>query len=41
MLPAHFEENLERLLLDLYHAPGQVAADLQTMILELEKIYQP
>ena len=41
VLPAHFEENLERLLLDLYHAPGQVAADLQTMILELEKIYQP
>lgn len=38
LLPAHFEENIDRLLRDLYHAPDQVAADVQAILLELEKI---
>lgn len=42
LLPDHFEENLERLFQDLYHAaPEQVAADVRSIISELEKIYQP
>ena len=41
VLPAHFEENLERLFQDLYHAPERVAADVQAIVLELEKIYKP
>lgn len=41
VLPNRFEENLERLFQDLYHAPEQVAADVQSIISELEKIYQP
>ena len=39
ILPAHFEENLERLFQDLYHAPERVAGDLGSIILELEKVY--
>ena len=41
LLPSRFEENLERLFQDLYHAPEQVAADVQAIISELEKICQP
>ena len=41
LLPDHFEDNLEKLFQDLYHAPEQVAADIQSIILELEKVYQP
>lgn len=37
-LPDHFEENLDRLFQDLYHAPEQVAADVQLIVLELEKL---
>ena len=41
LLPERFEENLERLFQDLYHAPERVAADVQSIVLELEKVYQP
>ena len=41
LLPDRFEENLERLFQDLYHAPERVAADVQSIVLELEKVYQP
>lgn len=35
ILPAHFEENLERLFQDLFHAPGQVGGDIEAIIFEL------
>ena len=41
LLPEHFEENLERLFQDLYHTPERVAVDIQSIVLELEKVYQP
>ena len=41
LLPNHFEENLEKLFRDLYHAPQQVAEDIQAIVSELEKIFQP
>ena len=41
LLPEHFEENLERLFQDLFHTPERVAADIQSIVLELEKVYQP
>lgn len=41
VLPAHFEENLERLFQDLYRAPERVGTDVQLIISELEKLYQP
>ena len=41
LLPSHFEKNLERLFQDLYRTPEQVAGDVQSIISELEKIYQP
>jgi len=41
LLPARFEENIDQLFRDLYHAPDQVAADVQSIILELEKVCQP
>ncbi len=34
----HFEENLEKLFQALYHAPERVAADIQAIIRELERI---
>lgn len=40
LLPNQFKENLERLFQDLYHAPERVAADIQSIISELERIYQ-
>ena len=33
-----FEENLERLFQDLYHTPERVAVDIQSIVLELEKV---
>ena len=38
ILPAHFEENVERLLGDLFHAPHNVAGHLDRIIRELEQI---
>ena len=38
VLPEHFEENVEGLLSDLFHAPRNVADDLDRIIRELEKI---
>lgn len=37
-LPAHFEENLERLFGDLYQAPGRVAEDIAAIVSELEQV---
>jgi len=37
-LPAHFEENLDRLFRDLYQVPGQVADDIAAIISELERV---
>lgn len=37
-LPAHFEENLERLFGDLYQAPGRVADDIAAILSELEQV---
>ena len=37
-LPAHFEQNLERLFADLYQAPGRVADDIAAIIAELEQV---
>lgn len=41
LLPTDFEKNLERLFQDLYCSPEQVAGDVRSIILELEKIYHP
>lgn len=41
LLPTDFEKNLERLFQDLYCSPEQVAEDVRSIILELEKIYHP
>jgi len=38
ILPAHFEENVERLLADLFHEPQSVAGHLDRIIRELEQI---
>lgn len=41
LLPARFEENLEQLFRDLYHAPERVAGDVDAILAELEKLYRP
>lgn len=38
LLPDHFEENLEKLFQDLYHAPERAVEDILAIIRELEKI---
>lgn len=38
ILPDRFEENLDRLFLDLFHAPDQVPGDLEEILSQLEKI---
>lgn len=40
LLPARFEENLEQLFQDLFHAPEQAAQDVRSIVSELEKIYR-
>ena len=40
ILPARFEENLERLLGDLFQAPDRVEGDLSAILDELEKVGQ-
>ncbi|MDE6280703.1 MAG: DUF4037 domain-containing protein [Oscillospiraceae bacterium] len=37
-LPAHFEENLERLFADLYQAPRRVAETIAAILSELEQV---
>lgn len=38
LLPAHFEENLEKLYVHLFTKPGKISSDLQAIIDELTKI---
>ena len=38
LLPAHFEENIDRLLQDLYHVPERVEEDVRSIISELGKV---
>ena len=38
LLPAHFEENIDRLLQDLYHMPERVEEDVRSIISELGKV---
>lgn len=38
VLPAHFEENLERLFQDLFHAPDRVDGDVSAILSELEQL---
>ena len=40
VLPAGFEDNLDRLFQDLYHAPGRVADDVRAIVAELEQLYR-
>ena len=40
VLPAGFEDNLNRLFQDLYHAPGRVADDVRAIAAELEQLYR-
>lgn len=41
VLPARFEENLDQLFQDLYHAPGRVADDLCAIAAGLEAVCPP
>lgn len=38
VLPAHFEENLDRLFQDLFHAPDRVDGDVSAILSELERL---
>ncbi len=38
ILPAHFEENLDRLFLDLFQAPDRVSEDVHAILVELQRL---